>query len=240
MSGHSKWSTIKHKKGAQDAKRGKLFSKISKEIMVAAKLGGGDPASNQRLKSAILKARSVSMPNKNIDSAIKSGEGSKEGDNYEEITYEGYGPDGVAILVQCLTDNKNRTVADVRASLSKNGGRMGEGGSVAWQFEQKGLISIEKNVVSEEELMELALEAGGQDVEIESDGYTVITDMASFHEVYEKLKEKISKIEAAELAFLPKNTIKLNKEKADKVEKILGLLDDLDDVQSVSSNLEVE
>ena len=236
MSGHSKWSTIKHKKGAADAKRGKLFSKPAKEITGAAKIGGGDPQSNLRLRTAILKARSMSMPNKNIDNAIKSGLGNKESDNYEEIIYEGYGPDGVAILIECLTDNKNRTVSDIRALLSKNGGAMGASGSVAWQFDKKGVISVERSVIEEAKLIDIALEAGAEDVEVDQEGYTILTDMASFHQVHEKIKEQVSEIAQAELAYIAKNDVALPEEKILKIEKLIELLDDLDDVQSVASN----
>lgn len=240
MSGHSKWSTIKHKKGAADAKRGKLFSKLAKEITVAAKIGGGDPQSNLRLRTAILKARGMSMPNKNIDNAVKSGLGNKDSDNYEEVIYEGYGPDGVAILIECLTDNKNRTVSDIRALLSKNGGGMGASGSVAWQFDKKGLISIERNVIEEAKLIDIALEAGAEDVEVDQEGYTVVTDMASFHQVHEKIKEQVSEIAQAELAYIAKNEVALPQEKILKIEKLIELLDDLDDVQSVASNQTAE
>ena len=239
MSGHSKWSTIKHKKGALDAKRGKLFSKLVKEITVAAK-GGGDPDTNPRLRTAILKAKSASMPAKNIENAIKSGTGEKEGVTYQEITYEGYGPSGVAILVECLTDNKNRTVSEVRSTFSKNGGNLGENGSVAWQFEKKGIINIEKSVIPEEELMEIALDFGADDVSVENEGYTIKTDPSDFHTVHEKFKSKEIDIINAEVAMVPKNFVKIPSEQAEKVEKLLNILDDLDDTQSVSSNEEVE
>lgn len=240
MSGHSKWSTIKHKKGALDAKRGKIFSKLAREITVAARMGGGDPQSNIRLRTAILKARSLSLPNKNIENAIKSGTGDKDGANYEEVVYEGYGPEGVAILLECLTDNKNRTVAAVRAILSKNGGNLGESGSVAWQFEKKGLINIERSVIGETELMDVALNLGAEDVEVEDEGYTVVTQMSDFHQIHEKLKEAVPSIANAELAYVAKNEVPLTEEKAQKVERVIGLLDDLDDVQSVASNETIE
>lgn len=236
MSGHSKWSTIKHKKGALDAKRGKLFSKLAKEITVAAKTGGGDPATNLRLKTAIVKAKSSSMPGKNIENAIKSGTGEKEGLVYTEITYEGYGPAGIAILVECLTDNKNRTVSEVKSTFSKNGGSMGESGSVAWQFEKKGIIQIEKKEITEEELFDLAIEAGAEDVEVSEEGYTVKTDPSAFHEVSEAIKAKEIATVNQEITMVAKNLVEIDEQKNESLQKLIEKLDDLDDVQTVSSN----
>lgn len=236
MSGHSKWSTIKHKKGALDAKRGKLFSKLAKEITVAAKTGGGDPTTNLRLKTAILKAKSSSMPSKNIENAIKSGTGEKEGLVYAEVTYEGYGPAGIAILVECLTDNKNRTVSEVKSTFNKNGGSMGESGSVAWQFEKKGIIQIEKKEIEEEELFNIVIEAGAEDIEVSEEGYIVKTDPSSFHIVAEIIKEKEIPTVNQEITMIAKNLVEVDEQKYESLQKLIEKLDDLDDVQSVSSN----
>lgn len=237
MSGHSKWATIKHKKGANDAKRGKLFSKLIKEITVAAKIGGDNLESNPRLKIAVAKAKDANMPGKNIESAIKRGSGNAQGVDYQELIYEGYGPDGVAIIIECLTDNKNRTVSEVRSVLSKNGGNLGESGSVSWQFEKKGIINIEKHAVrSEDELMEMALEAGASDIESEVEGFTVKCDPASLLIVVESIKNQKIEIVNSEVTMVPKNTVPLSKEKAEKMQLLIEKIDDLEDVQSVSSN----
>ena len=236
MSGHSKWSTIKHKKAAIDAKRGKLFSKLAKEIAIAAKMGGGDVAMNVRLRSAVEKAKSNSMPSRNIENAIKKGTGDKEGLRYEEVTYEGYGPYGVAIMVECLTDNKNRTVSSVRSLFSKHGGSLGESGSVAWQFEKKGVIFITQESVEEEALMTLILEVGAEDMITSQEGYMVMTDPSAFNEVLEAIKEKGVATVSAEVTMHPKNTLDISKQAGEKIIQLVGLLDDLDDVQSVSSN----
>ena len=240
MSGHSKWSTIKHRKGAQDAKRGRLFSKLVREITTAAKAGGVDQNSNHRLKAAILKAKNLSMPSKNIDNAIKKGGGAGKNEiNYQEVVYEGYGPSGVAILVECLTDNKNRTVSQVRATFSKNGGNLGESGSVAWQFEKKGLIQIEKQNASEKELMELALESEVDDVKTEEQGYTIVTSVPNFYPTHDLFKEKYP-IANAEIAMVAKNTVGVAQDVYDRVGRLTDLLDELEDVQSVSSNEKLE
>ncbi|BBM89695.1 putative transcriptional regulatory protein [Spirochaetota bacterium] len=239
MSGHSKWSTIKHRKGAQDVKRGKLFSKLVKEIVVSAKLGGGDIAANPRLRTAVMKAKAASMPAKNIDNAIKKATGSREGAGYHEVTYEGYGPEGVAILVECLTDNKKRTVSDIRAIFSKNGGSLGQSGSVAWQFEKKGVILIAKAIIEEEALIEKVLAYGGEDVLVEVEGYTVISDPGEFSNLLEKLRAAAIEIESAEITMVPKNFTTIADDKHEKILKLTERLDDLDDVQTVSSNEKV-
>jgi len=237
MSGHNKWSSIKHKKAAVDAKRGKLFSKLIKEITVAARLGGGDEESNPRLRTAVMKAKDNNMPNSNIDRAIKKGTGELEGESYEEVTYEGYGPYGVAFLIHGLTDNKNRSVSEIRNILSKNDGNMGENGSVAWQFERKGIINIEKDKVeSEDKLMELMLEAGCEDIETEEEGYTIKTDPKDFVTVVDILKKNNIQYLNADIMDVPQNTVEVSGEQADKVSNLINLLEDSDDVQSVSTN----
>ncbi len=239
MSGHSKWSTIKHKKQALDNKRGKIFSKIVREIMVAAK-GNADPETNPRLRTIIAKAKSVSMPAKNIDNAIKKSSGDKSGAQFIETSYEGYGPFGVAFFVECLTDNKNRTVADVRAAFTKNGGSLGENGSVAWQFSKKGIINIAAGLVAEEALLEKVLEAGGEDLISEADGFTIISDQASFYKIEETLREAKIEISHAEVAMVAHNFVAVSKEQEEKINKISNILDDLDDVVAVSSNEKTE
>jgi len=237
MSGHSKWASIKHKKGLIDAKRGKIFSKLIKEITVAAKIGGGVPENNARLKVAIDRAKASNMPNKNIDAAIKRGAGTDESADYQEIVYEGYGPSGVGIIISCLTDNKNRTVADVRSTLTKNGGNLGETNSVSWQFEKKGVISIEKKAAPDEEkMMEICLECGAEDIITEEEGYTVKTEPADFAEVLKKIKEQNIEIAESEITYVAKTTVPVPAETVQKVDKIVELLEDLDDVQSVSTN----
>ncbi len=215
MSGHSKWSTIKRKKGAVDIKRGKIFSKLNKEIMVAARIGGADPTGNPRLRAAITAARTENMPKDNIDRAIKKGTGDLDGaSNFEEVIYEGYGPAGVALLVESLTDNKNRTVSEVRHLFSKFGGSMGEAGCVAWMFDKKGVIAVNKDAVSEDALMEAALEAGAEDLQTGESEYEVITDLASFDKVKTTLEEQGFPIEVAEIQMHPKTTVRVDEEKA--------------------------
>jgi YebC/PmpR family DNA-binding regulatory protein len=241
MSGHSKWSTIKRKKGAVDAKRGKIFSKLNKEIMVAARIGGSDPTGNPRLRAAITAARAENMPKDTIDRAIKKGTGELDGaSNFEEIFYEGYGPAGVALLVESLTDNKNRTVSEVRHLLSKYGGSMGEAGCVAWMFDKKGVIAVNKDSVSEEDLMEVALEAGAEDLQTGESEYEVITDLANFEKVKTALEEKGYPLEVAEIQMHPKTTVRIEDEKpAQQLLKLLELLEDLDDVQNVFANFDI-
>ncbi len=240
MSGHSKWSTIKHKKSAQDAKRGKIFTRLTKEIMVAARLGGGDPSANPRLRAAIQAAKAENMPKDRIERAIKKGTGEIEGEKYEEIQYEGYGPGGVAVLIESMTDNRQRTVADLRHLFSKHGGNLGEPGSVAWMFEKKGLILIEKSAVDEETLMTVALEAGADDLEEEDDLWEVRTDPSSFESVKEALEKEGIALQSAKVTMVPKNVVKLEDEK--QVEKLLKLMDALEDhgdVQNVYANFDI-
>lgn len=240
MSGHSKWSTIKRKKGAIDAKRGKMFTKLIKEITVAARIGGGDPAANPRLRSAIAVAKGVNMPKDNIDRGIKKGTGELEGAVYEEITYEGYGPGGVAILVDCMTDNRNRTVADIRYYFSKSGGNLGEFGCVNWMFDKKGSILIEKGGMSEEEIMEQAIEAGALDVVEDDNAFQVLTAPEDFDAVREVMEQAGCVIIEAAVTMIPKNTIDVTEEKtAGQVLKLLENLEDHDDVQSVSANFDI-
>lgn len=240
MSGHSKWSTIKRKKGANDAKRGKIFTKLIKEITIAAKMGGGDPEGNPRLRSAITVAKSENMPKDNIDRAIKKGTGDLEGAVYEEILYEGYGPGGVAVLVETMTDNKNRTVADIRHYFAKSGGNLGESGCVAWMFDKKGSISVDKEGIAEEELMEIALEAGAEDVVEEEDSFQILTAPESFNDVVEQLEKTGIKFTEATIAMIAKNTIDVSEEKAARsLLRLLDNLEDHDDVQKVHANFDI-
>jgi len=239
MSGHSKWATIKHKKGAADAKRGKLFSKFIKEIAVAAKMGGGDPDKNPRLRTVIEKARAANMPNDNVTRAVKRGTGELEGVSYEEITYEGYGPAGVAILIQCLTDNSKRTVAELRHLMSKGGGNLGEAGCVAWMFNKKGVLTFEKSV-GEEKLMNAALEAGAEDIMDLETAFDVITDTNSFDAVKTACtKAGLTPIEAG-LEMVPQNEIKLTGDDARKMLNLMEALEDHDDVQNVFANFDID
>jgi len=239
MSGHSKWSTIKRKKGAADAKRGKVFTKIIKEIMVAARMGGGDINANPRLRTAVLAAKAENMPRDNIDRAIKKGTGELEGVNYEEITYEGYGPGGVAMLVEVMTDNKNRTVAEVRHILAKQNGNLGEGGCVSWVFEKKGLISIDKAGVDEDRLMEAALDAGALDIKDSGKEFDVTTSPASFESVKKKLEESGFKSTYAEVTMVPQTTVRITGKEAEQMLKLMEGLEDLDDVQKVYANFDI-
>ncbi len=239
MSGHSKWSTIKHKKAAKDAKRGKLFTKFIKEITVAARMGGGDAATNPRLRTAVQTARDNSMPNENIERAIKKGTGELEGVSYEEVSYEGYGPGGAAFLVQAWTDNRNRTVSDIRRLFSRHGGSLGETGCVAWMFDSKGLIVVSRDAVEEEALLGLALEAGAEDV-TESDGvFEVVTRPEDFAAVRESLENGKVPMLSAEVAMVPKNTMKLGEREAEQTLSLTEDLEDLDDVQSVAANFDI-
>jgi YebC/PmpR family DNA-binding regulatory protein len=239
MSGHSKWSSIKHKKGAADAKRGKIFTKIIKEISVAARLGGGDADANPRLRTAILKAKSVNMPKDNMERAIKKGSGDLEGVDYIELVYEGYGPGGVALIIETLTDNKNRTAADVRSTLTKNGGNLGETGSVSYLFHRKGVIIFDAEKYSEEDIFEAALEAGADDVSTEGDIVEVLTSPEDFHTVVDALEAVGFENTSAELTLIPESTITLSLEKTAKALKLIDKIEDYDDVQSVSTNLEI-
>lgn len=239
MSGHSKWSTIKHKKGAADAKRGKIFTKLIKEITVAAKMGGGDPDSNPRLRSAIAAAKSQNMPKDNLERAIKKGTGELEGVEYEEISYEGYGPGGVAVLVECLTDNKNRTIADVRYIFSKAGGNIGTDGCVAWMFDKKGLISVDKSVSDEDTLMEVALEAGAEDVKDEGDCFEIITEPSDFEAVKEAVEGASIKHEMAEITMIPQTQTALEGKEAEQMIKFMEALEDCDDIQNFHTNADI-
>ncbi len=239
MSGHSKWSTIKRKKGAADAKRGKAFTKIIKEIMVAARMGGGDINSNPRLRSAVLAAKAENMPKDNIDRAIKKGTGELEGVTYEEISYEGYGPAGVAMLVQVLTDNKNRTVADVRHIFSKHNGNLGETGCVSWMFENKGLILVDKAGVEEDKLLEVALDAGALDVKDNGKEFEITVSPAGFEEVKKKIEGAGFKPNYAEVTMVPQTTIRLVGKEAEQMLKLMEGLEDSDDVQKVFANFDI-
>jgi YebC/PmpR family DNA-binding regulatory protein len=240
MAGHSKWKQIKHKKAITDNKRAAAWTKLIREITVAAKAGGGDPAGNPRLRLAIDTAKGANMPNENIDRAIKKGTGELEGVSYEEVTYEAYGPAGVAIMVDTLTDNANRTVADLRKWLSRNGGNLGTTGSVAWMFDRRGQIHIDSEKYDEEKVMEAALEAGAMDVEVEEGGYTVLTEVSDFHAVQDALREQGIEWMEAELAMVPKTEVKVEGPEADKLVKLLDLIEDMDDVQKVYSNADVD
>ena len=236
MSGHSKWATIKHAKGAADAKRGQLFTKFIKEISIAARMGGGDPAANPRLRTAILKARAANMPKDNIERAIKKGTGELGGATYEEKLYEGYGPGGVAILVEVLTDNNNRAAANVRNIFSKSGGNLGATGSVAYMFNRKGVIEYDAEVVSEDEVMDIALEAGADDIVSEDGIITVTTDPASFESVLEVLQGKGYESVSAEVAMVPDMYSAVDNETATKLQKLIDRLEEDDDVQNVYTN----
>lgn len=240
MSGHSKWSTIKRKKGAIDSRRGKIFTKIIKEITLAARLGGGDPEANARLRQAILTAKDENMPKDNIERAIKKGTGTgADAVVFEELTYEGYGPGGAAVLVEVMTDNKNRTVAEVRHIFSKHGGNLGENGCVAWIFEKKGTIVLDKKSVNEDDLMELALEAGAQDVREEENEFEIITDPASFEEVKDAIDQRKIKYIEARISLIPQTTVKLEAGKAEQMLKLMEKLEDNDDVQNVYANFDI-
>ena len=240
MSGHSKWHTIKHKKGALDAKRGKVFTKLIKEITVAARTGGGDPDANARLRKAITDAKAQNMPNDTIDRAVKRGTGDLEGVNYEEITYEGYGPNGVAIMVETMTDNRNRTVAELRHLFSKNGGNLGESGSVAWMFDKKGLIVVDKETKSEDELFEIAIEAGADDLQMEGEVFEIYTAPENFEAVDEAIKKAGVEPQASEISMIPQNYIKLEGADAKQMLKLYEAIDDHDDVQKVYSNFDID
>jgi YebC/PmpR family DNA-binding regulatory protein len=239
MSGHSKWSTIKRKKGATDAKRGKMFSKLTKEIMMAARIGGGDPDSNVRLRNAIASARAENMPKDNIDRAIKKGTGELEGINYEEVVYEGYGPGGAAILVESLTDNKNRTAADIRYIFSKSGGSLGENGCVAWMFKKKGLILVDKQDVNEDLLMEVALDAGAEDIGEDDGRFEVKTTPAQFDKVKGIFDAKGIRYITAELSMIPETYVQLEGKDAEQILRLMDALEDNDDVQNIYSNFDI-
>ncbi len=240
MSGHSKWSSIKHKKGAADAKRGKIFTRLAKEITVAARDGGGDADMNPRLRKAVSDAKAANMPNDNIDRAIKRGTGEIEGVSYDEITYEAYGPGGVAILIETMTDNRNRTVAEMRHLLSKNNGNLGEAGSVAWMFDRKGYFVIDKTQKSEEELFEIAIEAGAEDLKDDDENYEIFTQQDTFDDVKEALEKAKVESEVAEVSMIPQNFIKLEGTDAQQMLKLYEAIDDHDDVQNVYANFDID
>lgn len=239
MSGHSKWSSIKHKKGTADAKRGRIFSKLIREIMVTARLGGGDPDSNPRLRTAIAAAKAQNMPKHNIERAIKKGTGELEGTTFEDAVYEGYGPGGVAVLVEVLTDNKQRAVADIRHMFSKNGGSLGESGCVSWLFEKKGLIVLEKGSVDEDRLLDVALEAGAEDVKEEETTLSIITPLPRFEAVKEAIEKAGLRYSVAEISMIPGGTVKLEDKKAEQIIRLMQALEDCDDVQHVYANFDI-
>jgi YebC/PmpR family DNA-binding regulatory protein len=239
MSGHSKWSSIKHKKGAADAKRGKIFSRLIKEVTVAARLGGGDPNGNPRLRTAIQAAKAENMPKDNIERAIKKGTGELEGTSYEEVNYEGYGPGGVAMLIDCLTDNKNRTVADIKHLFDRHGGNLGEPGCVAWMFEKKGLIILEKDKVEEEALLDVALEAGAEDVKDGETEFEVVMEPTDFEAVRNAFDSAGMTYTLAETSMVPQNTIKLEGKKANQMLNLMDALEDHDDINHVYANFDI-
>ena len=240
MSGHSKWSTIKRKKGAADAKRSKMFTKLIKEITIAAREGGGDPGANPRLRLAVDNAKAANMPADNIERAIKKATGELEGVIFHELTYEGYGPSGVAVIVEVATDNKNRTVADVRHLFSKYNGSLAENGSVAWMFERKGVITLPTQDKTEDDIMDIVLEAGAEDLQTEEDFFEVQTDLESFDPVRKALLANELQIENASLQWIAKNVVKVNGEDAEKVIKLIDALEENDDVQNVFSNADFD
>ncbi len=240
MSGHSKWHSIRHKKAATDAKRGKLFTRLIKEISVAARLGGGDVDTNPRLRSAVQTAKDGNMPLDNIKRAIMKGTGELPGQSFEAVTYEGYGPGGVAVIVETLTDNKNRTVAEVRYIFSKQGGSLGESGSVLWMFEKKGCIAIDQKLISEEKLLELALEAGAEDLQSEGDNFAVYTSFESFESVRQALEMAEIPIVSAEVTMIPQTDVRLEGKQAERMLRLMEALEDHDDVQSAYANFDID
>ncbi len=240
MSGHSKWSTIKRKKAATDAKRGKMFTKLIRELTVAARDGGGDPDFNPRLRLAVENAKAGNMPTDNIVRAIKKGTGEIEGVSYEEVSYEGYGPGGVALFIECLTDNQKRAVAEVRHLLTKHGGSLGTTGSVVWQFDRKGQIFVDAGRHDEDAVLEAALEAGAEDVTNEGDEYVVTTGVSWFHEVQGEMRGAGVEFERAELQWVPQNEVKVDRQDAARLLRLVDALEDSDDVQRVSSNADID
>ncbi|MCE2455205.1 MAG: YebC/PmpR family DNA-binding transcriptional regulator [Gemmatimonadetes bacterium] len=240
MAGHNKWSKIKRKKAVNDARRGAQFTKFIREITVAARDGGGNPEFNSRLRLAVDTAKTASMPAENIERAIKKGTGELEGVSYEEVTYEGYGPGGVAIFVECLTDNTNRAVAAVRHALAKHDGSLGTGGSVAWQFERRGQVIVDAGAVSEDELFEAALEAGAEDIASEGDEFVVTTEVSDFQEVQDGLRDAGIPVASATLTMIPRNEQAVSGRDAERLVSLLEALEDLDDVQSVHTNADID
>jgi YebC/PmpR family DNA-binding regulatory protein len=239
MSGHSKWANIKHRKGAADAKRGKIFTKLIKEITVAARMGGGDMNANPRLRSALITARSENMPKDNIERAIKKGTGELEGVNYEEIIYEGYGPGGAAVMIESLTDNKNRSVAEIRHIFSKCGGNLGENGCVSYMFDQKGFIDVARESVDEEQLMELALDAGAEDIREEAASFEIVTEPKDFEVVKEALIQAEIPLNIAEVTMLPQTTTNLAGKEAEQMMRLMDTLEDCEDVQKIHTNADI-
>jgi YebC/PmpR family DNA-binding regulatory protein len=239
MSGHSKWATIKRSKGKADAARGKLFNRLIREITIAARMGGGDIEANPRLRSAVASARAANMPNKNVESAIQKGTGQLEGVSYEEVTFEGYGPGGIAVMIECMTDNRNRTVAEVRHALTKHGGNLGQSNCVAWMFKSRGIIRIPGEAMSEDALMEVVLEAGAEDMQVDGNEFEVTTSPESFEDVRTAL-EKVNIVPAsAELSKVADNPVKVEGENVAKVMRLIEALDDLDDTQHVYANYDI-
>ncbi len=240
MSGHSKWHTIKHKKGAADAKRGKIFTRIIKELTVAARHGGGDPDKNPRLRTIIADAKSVNMPADNIKRAIRRGTGEEEGVQYDEVTYEGYGPGGAAVIIETLTDNRNRTVGEIRHTFGKHGGNLGEANSVGWMFDKKGMIVVDKARADEETLMALVLEAGADDMSDEGAAWEILTPMEEFQKVVDAVKAAGIEPDSAQMAMVPQNYVKLEGKVAQQMLKLMDALEDNDDTKSVWSNFDIE
>ena len=240
MSGHSKWHSIKHKKGALDAKRGRMFTKLIKEITIAARIGGGDAEGNPRLRKAIQDAKAVNMPADNIKRAMQKGTGELEGGQIEEIMYEGYGPGGVAMLVEVVTDNRNRTVSEIRHVFSKNGGNMGESGSVSWMFHKKGYIGIDKSKADEDTLMTLAIDAGADDFQSDESGYEIYTSPEAFEGVLNAIKGKGIETLSAEVSMIPQTQVRVEGKTAQQVLKLMEALDEHDDVQHVYANFDIE
>jgi YebC/PmpR family DNA-binding regulatory protein len=240
MSGHSKWHSIKYKKAAQDAKRGKMFTKIIRELAVAARIGGGDPDTNPRLRKAIADAKAVNMPQDNIKRAILKGTGQLEGVSYEEIVYEGYGAGGVAIYVEVLSDNKNRTISELRHIFSRNNGRIGESGCVAWMFKRKGYIVVEQAKASEDKLLEVALEAGAEDLREDGSNYEIFTSPENYEQVVNALKKHKIELAAANLGYIPQNYVKLEGKQAQQLLRLMEELEDHDDVQNVWANFDID
>ena len=239
MSGHSKWSSIKHKKGAADVKRGKIFTKLIKEITIAARMGGGDPDANPRLRTAIAAGKAENMPKDNVNRAIKKGTGELEGVDYVEMTYEGYGPGGAAVIVESLTDNKNRAVADIRYLFNKANGNLGANGCVAWMFDKKGIFIVDKSDSDEDALMEVAIDAGAEDVKDEGDSFEVITEPEDFEPVREALEKAEIKYHDAEITLIPQNPVSLKGKEAEGMCKFMMALDDCDDVQNFYTNADI-
>lgn len=239
MSGHSKWSTIKHKKARADAERGKAFTKVIKELTIAARMGGGDPDANPRLRTAIAAAKAVNMPHDNIERAIKKGTGELEGVTYEDITYEGYGPGGAALLIEITTDNKNRTVSEIRHILSRNGGSMAESGSVAWMFQKKGLILVDKEATDEDELLTAVLDAGAEDMKIDEGSYEITTRPGDFEKVKNAIEDLGIKPSFAEVSMVPQTTLEIKGKDAQQLLKLVETLEEHDDVRRVYSNFNI-